>query len=187
MGLPDAEDVLQEVRAKLLLGEEGRRPRIEQYAGTGSLEGWVRVAAVRQALSLRRSQKRRKTRDDELLIADVTDQAQEPEVDFFARRYKTDFEAAIREALESLGPEPRTLLRMHVIDGLSIDDIGALHDVHRATAARWIKRIREELLRDARERFIARHDLTPSECDSLVAKLRSNLHVSVDRLLRGDK
>src|SRR5579884_1384958 len=46
-----AEEVRQRLREKLLVGQP---PRISEYAGQGPLGGWVRVAAVRMALDLRK-------------------------------------------------------------------------------------------------------------------------------------
>jgi DNA-directed RNA polymerase specialized sigma24 family protein len=38
-------------------------------------------------------------------------------------------------AMDAMPPLERAVLRYQVVDGLSIDEIGALYDVHRATAA----------------------------------------------------
>ena len=46
----------------------------------------------------------------------------------------------------TLSAEDRTLLRQQIVDGLSIDAIGAAYGVHRATAARWLNRARGALV-----------------------------------------
>ena len=38
----------------------------------------------------------------------------------------------------------------HLLDGLGIDQLASLHKIHRATAARWLTRVREELARRTR-------------------------------------
>src|SRR5262249_35085524 len=58
MGLAASQidEVVQILRAKLLVGDaRGRSPPIASYAGRGPLVGWVRTAARRTALSLRRN------------------------------------------------------------------------------------------------------------------------------------
>src|SRR5262245_10912398 len=45
-----ADEVRQLLRTRLLLPAEGAPPRIGEYAGAGTLRGWVRVIAVRTAL-----------------------------------------------------------------------------------------------------------------------------------------
>jgi RNA polymerase sigma-70 factor (ECF subfamily) len=73
---------------------------------------------------------------------------------------------------------------MHFVDGLTIDEIGALYQVHRATAARWISGARNTLLADTRARLTARLALTPSQFDSLMRLVRSELDLSLQRLVR---
>ena len=39
--------------------------------------------------------------------------------------------------MQTLSAQERTVLRLHVLDGLGTDEIGALYKVHRTTVARW--------------------------------------------------
>jgi len=50
-------------------------------------------------------------------------------------------------------PRERNLLRYQVLDRLGIDHIGALHGVHRVTAARWIAHARRALIEGVRRRL----------------------------------
>lgn len=50
---------------------------------------------------------------------------------------------AIEDAAAELAPRDRALLRLHLVERASIDDIAALYRVHRATVARWIQSARE--------------------------------------------
>jgi transposase len=38
-------------------------------------------------------------------------------------------------------------LRYHHVDGLNIDEIGAIYRVHRVTAFRWLEKAKEQLVR----------------------------------------
>jgi RNA polymerase sigma-70 factor (ECF subfamily) len=188
VGDDHAEDALQVVRTKLFVGDGSRdgTPKIADYRGRGSLAGWVRVVAVRTALTLRRGARRaerREANDDALL--DVPG-ALDVELDHLKTRYRGELQAALRRALSSLTARERNLLRMHFIEGLSVDDLGALHRVHRATAARWIVSIRERLFDAIREDLTHRLGIDRSEFDSLVALVRSQLDVSLHRFLAAD-
>ncbi len=49
-----ASDVQSELTRQLLVGDDGT-PKLAEYAGRGSLEGWVRLAASRLAQDLVRA------------------------------------------------------------------------------------------------------------------------------------
>ncbi|MFY0535383.1 hypothetical protein [Nannocystis pusilla] len=52
--------------------------------------------------------------------------------------------------MAELDEQARNLLRQHLLDGLSIDQIAGLQRVHRATAARRLVRVREDLAQRTR-------------------------------------
>ena len=86
-------------------------------------------------------------------------------------------------ALSRLGDRERTLLRLHVGERMSIDHLGAMYRVNRATAARWIAAARESLVEGARGEIRARLRLGESEYQSIIALVRSQLDVSIVRHL----
>ena len=67
-----------------------------------------------------------------------------PELELQKREHAAAFTAALREAAAALEPRLRAVLAMHFTEDLSIDQIGAVYAVHRATAARWVQRARDE-------------------------------------------
>jgi RNA polymerase sigma-70 factor (ECF subfamily) len=177
-----ADDIMQQVRTKLFVGENAR-PRIAEYLGCGSLPGWLRVVAVRTALSQRRASKRvedREASNDQLLdLAGPLD----PEIDHLKSRYRGEFKAAFQSALATLSARDRNLLRLHYVERLTIDDLGVMHNVHRATVARWIAALRERLFEATRGDLTRRLGINRSEFDSLVVLVRSQLDVSLHRFL----
>ena len=185
LGDDRTDDAMQQVRTKLFVGENGQ-PRIAEYQGRGSLPGWLRVVAVRAALSLRRASKRiedRETSDDHVFdLAGPID----PELDHLKSRYRGELKAAFQSALGALSARDRNLLRLHFVDRLTIDDLGAMHNVHRATVARWIAALREKLFEATREDLTRRLGVNRSEFESLVALVRSQLDVSLHRFLDVD-
>jgi len=175
------DEVQQLLRERLLVARAGERPRIAEYSGRGPLAAWVRVAAVRVAVDLRR-----KRGTDPAALGDAEHLAAadlDPETALIRARYQRDYETALREALAELSAKQRNLLRMHFVDGMTVDRIGVAYRVHRATAARWIVDLRRQLLDATYHRLGARLHLSPAEFASLTAIVRSELHLSLGGLL----
>ena len=84
--------------------------------------------------------------------------------------------------LRALESRERSVLRMHVVDGLNIDEIGTVHRVHRPTVARRIAKARETLLAETRARLPTSLKINESQFASLMIVVRSHLDLSVERL-----
>lgn len=181
---PRIDELKQLLRTKLFVPGADGVGRISTYSGRGPLAAWVCAAAVRASLSLRREARRDATRDgnggDEPLMDLPTD---DPELSILKARYRPDFKDAFQAAVSELTVKERGVLKMYVLDGMSIDAIGLLHQVHRATIARWIAKAREQLLRATRQRLATRLRLDGPELDSLLRLADSDLDVSLERLL----
>jgi RNA polymerase sigma-70 factor (ECF subfamily) len=177
------DEVTQLVRHKLLVGDGGQ-PKIADYAGRGPLESWVRVVAVRVALTLLRKRggdQAPGTADDALV--DIASPGHDPELRLIRARYAGECRAALEAAFRTLSPQDRTILRLHFVDGLNIDQIGGIYRVHRATVARWISRSRTTLLEETKTALKAVLKLSTGEFDSLMGAVRSELHLSLSGLL----
>ncbi len=178
-GPADVEEVLQRLRVQMLVGD---RPGISAYGGRGELRAWLRVVAVREAVRVLAERGRSQTIDDTRLL-----EAMLPEIDaereVIGSELRAVFRAAFEEAIRSLAPRDRLVLRQHGVDDLSIDQIGAVHGVHRATAARWIERARVELAVATERALQRRLGSTPDEVRSLMRLIASRMDASVHRLL----
>ena len=174
-------EVQQALRDKLLVPQGERRPRIADYSGRGALGAWVRVAALRTALSMRRGRKEALARDG--AIPDQAAPATDPDALAVRKRYRGALKTAMQSALASLPEEDRTLLRMHVIEGLSVAELGERHGVHGSTISRRITRIRAAVLEEARRQLSVAERLRESEFRSVVRVLQSDLDVSIERIL----
>jgi len=183
MGLPSDKvaEVKQGLRKLLFVGEDGVPPRIAEYRGTGDLRAWLRVTAMRAALKLLRKHGRETASDDAILEARSSED--DPELAYMKAAYRQAFREAFQESLESLHPKERTLLKQQIVDGLGIDELGALYQIHRATAARWLSSAREKLLTRTRRTFMLRARITSDECESIMRLVRSQLDVSLHRRL----
>lgn len=174
-----ADSVLQDLRAHLLAGKDG--PALAQYGAKGALQGFLRISAVRELINVH-ERHRREAPVEQLELAEAGG-AIDPELQQFKLRYRDDFAACFREALSGLTPRERSLLRLSAFEKLSIDKIGALFDVHRATAARWLEGIKTRLAERTEELLAARLGVGESEVISVIRLVRSEVDVSLQRML----
>jgi RNA polymerase sigma-70 factor, ECF subfamily len=141
---------------------------------------------MRTALSFLRGRDGTPYADDALAdraVANMPAGTGDPELDVVRARYAGEFKAALEGALAKLQAQDRTVLRLHYVDGLNIDQIGGIYRVHRSTVARWIARTREGLLAEARQVLMTQLRLTTKEFQSLVAAMQSQIHLSIHRFL----
>jgi len=175
-----ADDILQATRERLLVARPGEPARIIDYAGRASLQAWLAVVAVRWAIS----QRRRRADQAHFPVPEETLVAgRSPEFDYFVGQYKAPFEEAVRHAMRQLDSKERLLLRLNLVDGLSVDGLGALYHVGRSTAARWLAAARAKLFDTARTDLRTRLGLSAAELESMGAHIRSQLEISVTGLL----
>jgi RNA polymerase sigma-70 factor, ECF subfamily len=181
------EDVAQLLREKLLVAKDGSPPKILDYSGRGPLGGWMRIAAIRTALSLTRhgdaAGMQAVTRE---ALLGVPATANDPELDHLRKRYAKEFKEAFEAALAQLTAEERNLLRLSLVDQLSIDEIGTVFGIHRATAARRVARARETVQERTRKILGQRLDVGTAELRSIMGYIRSHLDLSIQRLLTAD-
>ncbi len=177
------DELTQVLRFDLLVGDGA--PRIADYAGRGELAGWLRVTATRRGLSLVRRAGREEALDD-MLLAHWPDAGPGPEGKHLREKYTAELKRAIREAFAGLEVRQRNMLRQHVLDDLTIDDLARLYRVHRATCARWLADARAELGKATRKHLIAALGLQFSEVESLLRFLDSDIELSISRILHGE-
>jgi RNA polymerase sigma-70 factor (ECF subfamily) len=175
-----AEEVKQLLRERLFVTKNSAPAKIGDYSGRGPLGRWIRVAAVRTALSLMRRQHKEVPPEE----VEIRAPAPDPELQYIKKHYQAEFRAAFQTALSALEPQERTVLRQHFIEGRSIDEIGAAFQVHRATAARWIVKARERLLAATRKGLAQRLKLKPSQLQSVMGLVRSQIDLSISQFLK---
>ena len=176
------EEVKQLLRVQLLVVRDGKPPGIAGYKGKGPLRGWVRITATRELI--RHLKKQQRDVPIERSLEDALGTASDPMLSQLKSEYRTEFATALREAIEQLSAEDRTLLRQSIVDQLSIDAIGAAFGVHRATAARWLQRARAALVSTTRNILSQRLKLPVEEIDSVIRLVQSRLDASMVRYLK---
>jgi RNA polymerase sigma-70 factor, ECF subfamily len=175
-------EVKQLLRVQLLVPQGERPPGISGYRGKGPLRGWVRITATRELIRHKKRQVRDVPGDfglEELLV-----KGDDPLLDKLKTEYRTQFSAALRDAIADLSAEDRMLLRQSIVEHMSIDEVGAAFGVHRATAARWLNRARGALVGATHKRLAERLDLPVEQMDSVIKLVQSQLDASVIRFLR---
>lgn len=175
----DPLDVRQVCLEKLFAAE---RPKIAEYSGQGDLRGWLRVTLLRTLIDMARKRGSRAEASEEQIL-EVPAPGNDPELEYLKRLYRGEFKRAFEEAALALSAEDRNVLRYHYAHGLTIDQIGALYSVHRATAARRVAKARAELLAETRRRLGTRLKLSSDELDSVMRMIESDVHMSLTRVL----
>lgn len=176
-------EIKQRVRERLFVGQGGQQPKLAEYAGLGPLGAWTRMVSVRVALTQLAERQHEPLEPHQLAIETISG-GSDPELTYLQSQYQEQFRTALSQAVASLTSEQRNLLRLHLFDGLSIDKLGALFHVHRATAARWLQAAREQVLTATRRNLQEALKLSGSEVDSLVRVMSSQLDLSLSRLFR---
>jgi RNA polymerase sigma-70 factor, ECF subfamily len=170
-------DTVQWLRVKLLTGE---RPLLRAFSGLGTLKGWLRVTTLRQAI---RAQRQARASEGEEVSEALADATQDPALQYQRRLYQDEFRRAFGLAVAGLSVRERNLLKQSVLFGATVDDLGALYQIHRSTAARWIAAARTRLAEQTREHMIAQLGLQDADYESILQLIHSQLDVSVTRLL----
>src|SRR5262249_38666170 len=151
----------------------------------GFLQNWVRVTTTRTFIDCcRREPEAPELPMPDELAAAVPEPRADPELQLLKREHVAHFKAAFADGGGALDSPDRVVLKHHLVDRLSIDQIGALYHLHRATAARRLARAREALLHATRAALARRLGLPPERLAGVLDLVASRLEVSVERLLR---
>lgn len=180
MRMPDAlrQDLVQQVHIKVLLPPE---QKLASYAGRAQLTTWLRTVATREGLSQLR--KRGELPGDEAVLRRLP-AAEDADAEFLMRRYGDEFRAAFAEAMLAVDDGERLLLRQYYVDGLTVEDLGALAGVHKSTISRRLEAARSRLSAKLRAAFAMRVPASESQVQSIVRGLQSQLDLSLSRLTR---
>ena len=176
------DELRQTLRVRLLTGPT---PRISQYKGNGPLGAWVRVTAARIALELKEASERRGISDSAVLDA-LAATGSSPELTAAKIQHRQLFRAELERCFQDLEPRDKTLLRMHFLHDMSIDEMGRILRVHRATVARWLVALRRRIFDQLCDR-LAIQISSGSEINSLIRLVHSDIELSVHRLLDTSK
>jgi RNA polymerase sigma-70 factor, ECF subfamily len=173
-------EVEQILRERLLVGPAAK---IRDYSGSGSLAGWVRTAALRTALNLRRSSSQR---DRQARSLEPFEHLLDPEVAFLRQRYAPEVDQALRRALTQLDPDDRLLLTFYYVDGLTLSRIAALQRVGTTTVFRRLSAAGHKVLARVRNDLAGRLQLSGQGLDSLLRLVVQDIDLNISQFLAGD-
>lgn len=175
-----ADEVRQLLRVRLLVSDGGGPPRIAGYSGRGPLAAWVRMAATRLGLDLRRRERPGARDEDELTLEARGD---DPELEYLKTRYAAELNEALHTTLAALSARTANVLRLHYQEGMTVDAIGTMYRVSGRTVQRWLAEARRTILGETRRLLSERLGLTDSRLDSLIGLVRSRLDISISQYL----
>jgi RNA polymerase sigma-70 factor (ECF subfamily) len=174
-------EVVQALRERFLVAADGP-PAIAGYDGRAPLAIWLRVCAGRMGLRQLERDRRVAELDDDRL-EELAPGVPTPELMYLRRLYGERFQKAFREAVASLEPRERNLLRHSVIDELGIDQLAAIYHVHRATAARQLNQARAKLIEATREKMRSELRVTDAELESIMRAILTIADMTLRQIL----
>lgn len=174
------DDLRQLVRLRLFVGENAA---IHAYSGRGALAAWVGVVALRTTLNAVRGKSRVTSQSSEDDVEPRLDDLVDPELDYLRSKYRADFRAAFDEAVEGLTARERTLLRQHLVQKLTVRELGRMYAVNSGTVSRWIVRAREGLAQRTCQALQSELEVSADELESILEMIRSKVDLSITRVL----
>jgi RNA polymerase sigma-70 factor (ECF subfamily) len=175
----DTADVLQLVRQRLFVGNGAR---IRAYNARSPLEQWIKLVGIRTAVDRHRAEEKSRRVARQSIDNPARAQSDVAET-LFKHRYRAEFALVLARQLASLSPRDRTVIRLHLVDGLSLEAIAASKGIHRVTVARWLWRAGESMLAGLQRHFKETYGMPPKECQSLAHLLQSQLSLDLAFLL----
>lgn len=173
------DEVRQMMRTHLFTATaDGAPPRILAFSGRGDLRVWFRVLLVRTLLNVATRGPKERELEDAMMEA-IVDSGATPSDSAERRRYGPLLTEALVEAVGRLERRERSLLRLAACDGLTVDAIGGIYGVHRATAARWVAAAKDHLVQEVRDAVRRRVPVGDETLDSILAMADGAVDVSL--------
>ena len=184
LGHADARDVEQRLLDKLVVGTAEVGPRLATYVGRASLDRWIGVAARREAITWLRENNAAAQAHANAAAEPNLGVETHPELGFLRERYRDEFERALKDALTRVTERERIVLRMHLVNGLSVEKVGKMLGVSQSTVSRWLATARERLLDDIKANLGNRLGVTSAQLASLARLVASQLDMGLSQALQ---
>jgi len=176
-------EVRQIVVTRCIVGDTGSPPALNTYSGTGSLEGWLRATAVREALALNRRASRN-TGEVEAALEARTPWA-DHEISLFKQMYREPVSRAFATACSQIDREDRALLRLHYVEGVTTANLATMYGISRATLIRRLASARESLLGRVKSALKDSARIADRDFDSILRLVQSQIDLRLSRVLAG--
>jgi RNA polymerase sigma-70 factor (ECF subfamily) len=198
-GGTEAEDLASSIWAELYglkATEKGvRKSKLAYYSGRGSLGGWLRAVVSQLAVDEFRKQSKyvqiEEDREFENLANEVSENSDHPgrgnsgspEDLLTEKRTEADVSDALENAIRTLEPEDRLILKLYYFDGLKLKQIADTFGYHEATASRKLVRIQAEIRKHVERTLHEQHGWNDSEVKRYLADTAATLGISFEKLL----
>jgi RNA polymerase sigma-70 factor, ECF subfamily len=179
----NADAIRREIEDTLLLGKNESGPQIAKYEGRGPLGAFVKRAAQFAAGTLRRRAAAQREVEWVDELASVICSPPESTKRVVISRYSAVIQKAVLAALWTLERRQRTVVRLHLTQGVSLTRIGKMFNVNQSTASRWLQAAVDHLYAEIRRAIREEHGVDGSELESIVRDVRSQIDLSLSRIL----
>jgi RNA polymerase sigma factor (sigma-70 family) len=130
----DAEDLVQDVLTKLF-------PRTSEMAQVRDLRPWLLRVVYHQFVDDLRRRRRSAIHVSEMNLLEVADPSQEPDL----RASVSELGRRVRGAIAHLNREQQVLVALHLIDGMTLEEVTQVLDVPLGTLKSRLHRARAHL------------------------------------------
>jgi RNA polymerase sigma-70 factor (ECF subfamily) len=179
-------DLVAEVRqiivSRCIVGDGAGPPALTTYSATGSLEGWLRATAVREALALNRKAERN-TGDVEAALEERTPWV-DREISLFKQIYREPVSRAFATACSEIDAEDRALLRLHYVDGVTTANLATMYGISRATLIRRLATARGSLLERVKTALRRATGVADQDFDSVLRLVKSQIDLRLSMVLK---
>jgi RNA polymerase sigma-70 factor (ECF subfamily) len=175
---PFADEVYQRLCEVLFVDGASGSKKIARYEGQGPLAGFVGTAARRIALRLATSSAR--FHGEEALIQHFS-QIPEYETTLLKVRHRETFNRALSVALRQLTRRERLILRMNLVERVSVTRIAAIYKVSQPTVTRWIQRSARRIFATVKSLVCEELQIDTRELESLLLLVRSQIEITLSQ------
>ncbi len=181
------EDVRRELEDGLLFGRNDSPARIGQYTGRGPLERFVKTAARNAAVTLIRGQRHTAASDDFDALASKLAAPPAGSESFVAARYEAVVREALRTALLALDRRQRMIVRLHLLQSVTLTQIARMLQVNQSTVSRALAAAVDVIHGEIRQQLQELEGMNESEMKSVIRDVRHRIDLSLSRILRSTK
>ncbi len=175
-------EVRQIVVTRCVIGEADGPPALTTYSATGSLEGWIRATAVREALALERLANRNAGDVESALEAQMP--WVDREISLIKQIYREPVSQAFAKACLEIEAEDRALLRLHYVDGVTTEQLGRMYGFSRATVIRRLADARGSLLERVKQSLRLAAGVADQDFDSVLRLVKSQIDLRLSAVLK---
>jgi RNA polymerase sigma-70 factor (ECF subfamily) len=174
------DDVKQSLSETLFVS--GDTPRIAQYSGRGPLGAWVGMSARRLAGRIG-SGRAAVPLDEEAMALEALGPQDDPGLFYLKKRYGEEVRQAVSDAFGALDPEDKTMMRLSLVEKMSLEEIGKVFGVNQSTISRRVANVRNAVTKAAKRQLRESLGASTEEVESIIRMVQSQVEIRFSRIL----